>query len=204
MKNILAIFTVIMLLAGCNYNNQSTKHIEGDTWEDSLYQYRVIRQRKPKNDTSYHFNNSGSIRKATSEDFNDHNEVVVCIENMAFVKTSNGNLIQIKNHNGTYKKCVTGTKENPIKYTKGMMTEIGKWYMAGDTIIQSTSNNHTPISGYGSKHTPIPYRKGLPINMNWWYNVGGIDMKATHGDPLGILKIDELFSKVDLDRRESF
>lgn len=189
MKNILAFFTFIMLLTGCNYNNQSTKHIEGDTWEDSLYQYRVIRQRKPKNDTSYHFNNSGSIRKATSEDFNGPNEVVVCIENMAFAKTSNGNLIQIKNHNGSYKKCnKTSTGETPSERHKRLF---------GDTIT-------APSFGYGSKSTPIPYRKGLPVCLNWWYNVGGVNMKAIHGDPIGILKIDELFSKVDLDKRESF
>ena len=134
----------------------------------------MIRQRKLKQDTSLHFNSSESIRKATSEDFNiTSEETVVCIEKMAFVKTGNGNLVQIKNHNGSYKKCVLGDKNNPIQYVRGMQTEIGKYYRVGDSVIQSTRGNKTPSFGYGSKSTPIPYRKGLPINMNWWYNVGG-------------------------------
>ena len=40
--------------------------------------------------------------------------------------------------------------------------------------------------------------------MNWWYKVGGVNMKAIHGDPLGIREVNELFAKIDLDKRGSF
>jgi hypothetical protein len=196
MKKLLAFLTVIMLLAGCEHNELSTKHVEGDTWEDSLYQYRVVVQKRSKHET---------LAERHKRLFGDViAEKVVCIENMTFVKTGEGSIVQIKNHNGTYKKCETGDKNNPIPYTKGMETEIGKYYKVGDSTIQSTHGNKTPNFGYGSKSTPIPYKKGLPINMNWWYDVGGVNMKAIHGDPLGILEVNELFAKNDLDRRESF
>ena len=81
-----------MLLAGCEHNKLSTKHVEGDSWEDSLYQYRVVVQRRSKHET---------VAERHKRLFGDViAEKVVCIENMAFVKTNNGNLIQIKNHNG--------------------------------------------------------------------------------------------------------
>lgn len=34
--------------------------------------------------------------------------------------------------------------------------------------------------------------------------LGGINMKAIHGDPLGIMELNDLFAKADLDKRESF
>ena len=163
---------VAVMFVGCNHNNQyRDKHVEGDSWEDSLYEYRIVRQQKPKHDTSFRFINNG-VRKATIEDFNINiNEKVLCIENMLFVKTVNGNLFQIKNVNGTYKKC----------------------------------QQNKPLSiEYGSKTSPIHYEKGIPVKINYWYNVGGINMVAIHGDPLGILEINELFSKTDLDKMKSF
>lgn len=41
MKKLLALLTISMLLAGCNQNNKSNKHVEGDTWEDSTYQNEI-------------------------------------------------------------------------------------------------------------------------------------------------------------------
>lgn len=196
MKKLLALLTISMLLAGCNQNNKSNKHVEGDTWEDSTYQYRVVRQRLSKLEPA---------KDRHNRLFGDAiEEKVVCIENMAFVKTTNGNIVQIKNHSGTYKKCEVGDKNNPIIYVRGMQTEIGKYYQVGDSVIQSTHGNKTPSFGYGSKTIPIPYNKGLPINMNWWYKVGGINMKAIHGDPLGIMELNDLFAKTDLDKRKSW
>ena len=160
MKKLLAFSVFSILLVGCNYNSQPIRYVDGDGWEDSLYWYKVIIQKRPKNEAAAE--RYKRLFGDTAE------EKVMCIEDMVFVKTPDGNITQIKNQNGSYKKCAAGS---------------------------------TPSFGYGSKLTPVPYRKGLPVNLNWWYIVGGINMKAIHGDPLGILEVNELFAKIDLNKR---
>ena len=70
---------------------------------------------------------NGCLEMNTKEVLRDSvaiKEEVVCIEGMTFIKF-NESLTQIRNHNGSYRRCVQGNNKNNLHTLNGMIKSYG-------------------------------------------------------------------------------